>query len=42
LGRLWLALTDDQRQKMLRTLSRVVAHQLAEPPAGREVLHDEP
>jgi hypothetical protein len=42
LGRLWLALTDDQRQRTLRTLSRVVAHQLAAPPAGKEGTHDEP
>ena len=42
LGRLWLALTDDQRQRTLQALSRVVAHQLAAPPAGREVAHDEP
>ncbi|WP_422923313.1 hypothetical protein [Singulisphaera sp. PoT] len=41
-GRLWLALTDDRRQRTLRALSRVMAHQLAAPPAGREVAHDEP
>ena len=35
-------LTDDQRQRTLRALSRVVAHQLAGPPVATGVAHDEP
>jgi len=42
LSRLWLALTDDQRKRTLRALSRVVVHQLAGRPGGRGVAHDEP
>lgn len=37
LDQLWLRLSLERRQGVLRTLSRVVAQQLEPPPEGKEV-----
>jgi len=38
--RFWLALTVESRARILGALSRIVAQQLAGPPAIREVTHE--
>jgi len=40
LSQLWRALTADQRQPILKALSRVVAEHLTRPPLSREVTHE--
>jgi hypothetical protein len=37
IDRLWSLLTDEQRQRTLVTLSRIVVQQLDAPPDGQEV-----
>ena len=37
---LWLTLTAESRQRILGTLSRIVAQQLAVPPAIQEATHE--
>ena len=39
-AQLWLKLTDESRQRILGTLSRVVAQQLAAPPAIQEATNE--
>ena len=40
LSQLWRVLTADQRQAILKALSRVVAEHLGKPPLPREVTHE--